>query len=83
MVEIDPFLKSSEVAKARNWSTRWLYEQVQRGDFPPPDRPSTKRGEPNLWRASTVKAALDRLQASSQSSAAGIGDDQGAPRPDI
>jgi len=67
MIDVDPFLKSSQVARARGCSTRWLYEMVQQNDFPPPDRPATKRGEPNLWRASTVKAALDRLQAAAGS----------------
>lgn len=65
MVEIDPFLKSSQVAKALSCSTRWLYEKVKAEDFPPPDRPATKRGEPNLWRASTVRKALDAMQSRS------------------
>jgi hypothetical protein len=56
--ELDPFLRSSKVAKARDVSTRWLSELVKAGKFPPPDRPATKRGEPNLWRLSTVKRGL-------------------------
>lgn len=59
--ELDPFLRSSQVAKARGVSTRWLYELVRLGQFPPPDRRATKRGEPNLWRRSTAKRALDSL----------------------
>lgn len=64
MTDIDPFLKSSQVARARSVSTRWLYDLVQRNEFPGPDRRATKKGEPNLWRMSTVKRALDELQAS-------------------
>lgn len=69
-IEIDPFMKSSQVARACGWSTRWLYEKVQREKFPPPDRPATERGEANLWRASTVKRALDEMQKAAQTSAA-------------
>lgn len=70
MVDIDPFLKSHAVASAAGWSTRWLYEKIKSGDFDPPDRPATKRGEANMWRASTVKRCLDRLQAAAQQPAA-------------
>lgn len=64
--ELDPFLKSAAVAKARGDITpRWLSELVKNGLFPPPDRRATKKGEPNLWRLSTVKRALDALSESS------------------
>jgi hypothetical protein len=59
--ELDPFLRSSQIAKARGVSTRWLYQLVKVGQFPPPDRRATKRGEPNLWRASTARRALASL----------------------
>jgi predicted DNA-binding transcriptional regulator AlpA len=62
MIDLDPYLRSAQVAQARGCSTSWLYELIQRGDFPPPDRPAQSRGEANLWRASTVRDALDRMQ---------------------
>lgn len=65
MIDIDPYLRSAQVAQARGVSKRWLYELIQRGEFPPPDRPATARGEANLWRASTVRAALDAMQSRS------------------
>ncbi len=67
--ELDPFLRSSQIAKARGVSTRWLSELVKAGKFPPPDRRATKRGEPNLWRLSNAKRALDGLVQSEQSAA--------------
>lgn len=38
---------------------RTLYDMVKRGDFPPPDRPAQKRGEPDLWRLSTVRRGIE------------------------
>lgn len=38
---------------------RTLYDMIQRGDFPPPDRPAQKRGERDLWRQSTVAVAIE------------------------
>lgn len=59
--ELDPFLRSSQIAKARGVSTRWLSELVKAGKFPPPDRRATKLGEANLWRLSNVQRALNNL----------------------
>lgn len=67
--ELDPFLRSSQIAKARGVSTRWLSELVKADKFPPPDRRATKRGEPNLWRLSTAKRALDALVQTERSAA--------------
>lgn len=64
--ELDPFLRSSQIAKARGVSTRWLSKLVKDEKFPPPDRRATKRGEPNLWRLSTAKRALDSLEHSEE-----------------
>jgi hypothetical protein len=50
-------------------SRRTLYEMVKRGDFPPPDRPQQKRGEPDLWRMSTVRRALEKFAPAKQSAA--------------
>jgi predicted DNA-binding transcriptional regulator AlpA len=42
---------------------RTLYEMIKRGDFPPPDRPAQKRGEADLWLATTVETGINQYLA--------------------
>ena len=60
--DLDGFLTTNQVARLRACSPRALYNHVKRGDWPPPDVPG-ELGASNLWRASTVRRALDDLQA--------------------
>jgi hypothetical protein len=59
---VDPFIKARPICAALgNSSRRTLYEWIRAGKFPPPDLPAKKRGEPDLWRVSTVQRALANL----------------------
>jgi len=69
--DIDPFVRWTAICQAFGGrSRRWLYDAVQRGTFPEPDRPAQRRGEPDLWRASTLRRALDKYADSHQEGAA-------------
>lgn len=60
MNDVDPFVRARVICQLLGEiSRRCLYDRVQRGDFPPPDRPAQKRGEPDLWRKSTVQRGLE------------------------
>lgn len=41
-------------------SRRALYDMIRRGDFPPPDRPAQRRGEPDLWWTSTAARGIEK-----------------------
>jgi hypothetical protein len=57
--DVDPFVRARPICEMLGGrSRRTLYEMVKRGDFPPPDRPQQRRGEPDLWRMSTVRRGL-------------------------
>ena len=59
MLDLDPFVRARLICEALGGCCRrTLYEKVQRGEFPKPDRPAQRRGEPDLWRKSTVARAL-------------------------
>jgi hypothetical protein len=66
---LDPLIKQRKVAELRGCTPRWIYELVKREEFPPPDRPARRRGEPNLWKLSTVQRAVDDFIASANSPA--------------
>jgi hypothetical protein len=64
--DVDPFVRARPICEALGGiSRRCLYDRVKRGDFPPPDRAAQRRGEPDLWRASTVKRGLDQYATGS------------------
>jgi hypothetical protein len=65
--DIDGFVSTREVCVLTKWGPRWLHDKIRSGDFPAPDVPAIKRGAPNRWRSSTVRKALDALQARAQS----------------
>jgi predicted DNA-binding transcriptional regulator AlpA len=37
---------------------RTLYEMIRRGDFPAPDAPAVRRGEPDRWLQSTARRGI-------------------------
>ena len=65
MNDVDPLVRWGVPCKLLgDLCRRTLYEMVKRGDFPPPDRKARKRGEPDLWRMSTVRAGVERYASS-------------------
>lgn len=67
MEDIDPLVRARSICEAAGGiCRRTLYEWVKRGDFPPPDRPARRRGEPDLWRESTVKRGLEQYASGEQ-----------------
>lgn len=59
--QVDPLVRARPICELMGGiCRRTLYDKVQRGDFPPPDRPAQRRGEPDLWRQSTVELALKK-----------------------
>jgi hypothetical protein len=70
MDDLDPLVRARRVCEALGGrNRRTLYEMIKRGDWPPPDRPAQRRGEPDLWRLSTVKRALERFAGGTQQAA--------------
>jgi hypothetical protein len=66
LCDIDPLVGWRPICEALGGrSRRTLYEMIRRGDFAPPDRPAQRRGEPDLWRASTVRRALNEYATAS------------------
>jgi hypothetical protein len=62
MLDVDPLVRARAICEWMGGrSRRTLYEMVKRGEWPAPDRPAQRRGEPDLWRMSTVRKALDRF----------------------
>lgn len=60
--DIDPFVKWSPICRALGGcSRRTLYEFVRHRKFPAPDLPASKRGEADLWRASTVRRGIEEF----------------------
>ena len=69
--DLEEFVRARPICKALgDRCRRSLYDLIQRGDFPPPDRPAQRRGEPNLWRKSTVQRALANYAVGPKPSAA-------------
>lgn len=60
--QIDGFLKTRDICALRKLGPRALHNHIKRGWFPPPDVPG-RRGRASCWRVSTVRAALDEVQA--------------------
>lgn len=62
MDDIDPYVRARPICEALGGcSRRTLYDYVTGGKFPPPDRPAQRRGEPDLWRKSTVRRGLEEF----------------------
>jgi hypothetical protein len=59
-LEVDPLFRARPICEQLGGiSRRTLYEMVRRGDFPAPDRPAQRRGEPDLWRKSTAEKGIE------------------------
>jgi hypothetical protein len=55
----DSFIRARVICdKLGKICRRTLYEKIKRGDFPKPDRPAQKRGEPDLWLLSTAERGI-------------------------
>lgn len=65
-MDIDPFVRANVICAALGQvCRRTLFDMVKSGRFPPPDRPAKRRGEPDLWRQSTVRRGLEEFAAGS------------------
>lgn len=62
--DVDPFVRARVICELLGGCCRrTLYDMVKRGDFPKPDRPAAKRGEPDLWRKSTAERGIEKYGA--------------------
>lgn len=58
----DPLVRARVICRALgDCSRRSLYAWVRAQRFPPPDRPASRRGEPDLWRESTVMRGIEQF----------------------
>lgn len=64
--DLDPMLTTADVERVTGYSRRWISHLIQIGDFPAPDAPARKRGASNRWRQSTIRRALDEMQAAAK-----------------
>jgi hypothetical protein len=60
---VEPLVKLSEIAKLENCVKRTIANRVKEGRYPPPDFPAQRKGEPDLWLQSTVRAARESRRA--------------------
>jgi hypothetical protein len=64
MENLDPFVRWRVPCQLLGGiCRRTLYVMVRSGRFPPPDRPQQRRGEPDLWRMSTVLRGVEAFSA--------------------
>ena len=57
--DVDGYIRARDfLPKLGNASRRALYTWVRTGKFPQPDRPSSRKGERDLWLESTVRRGI-------------------------
>ena len=59
ILDSDPFVRARHICEVLGVCRRTLYVRVRSGTFPAPDRPQTRRGEPDLWRLSTARRGIE------------------------
>lgn len=54
-IETDRFLRIDDVAEIVGFNKKWIYEEIQKGNFPSP----TKFGVSSRWKLSDIKNWVD------------------------